>query len=66
MGMTFKFDNVERMDPGNEITFGSLDFIADQLKNLHLQKPGPSMHEDSYKSFPSYTSKLKISKVITG
>jgi hypothetical protein len=37
MGLIFKFDdNVERMQLGKKITFGNLDFIADQLGNLHL------------------------------
>jgi hypothetical protein len=29
MGLIFKFDNIQKMKPGAEITFGSLDFIID-------------------------------------
>ena len=36
MGLIFNFDNVVKMEPGVQITFGSLDFVADQLGNLHL------------------------------
>jgi hypothetical protein len=36
MGIIFNFDDMEKMQLGAEITFSSLDFIADQLGNLHL------------------------------
>ena len=32
----FNIDDAEKLQPGFEITFGSLDFITDQLGNLHL------------------------------
>jgi hypothetical protein len=40
MGIIINIDDAaERMQPGEKITFGSLDFIADQFGDLHLQEP---------------------------
>lgn len=39
MGIVFNFDSTDKMELGFEITYGSLDFIADQLGNHHLQEP---------------------------
>jgi hypothetical protein len=36
MGLIFNFDNAKKMEPGAEITFGSLNFVVYQLGNLHL------------------------------
>jgi len=36
MGIIFHFDDFEKMQPDAEITFAILDFIADQLGNMHL------------------------------
>ena len=39
MGIIFNFGNdTEKMQPGEKISFGKLDFIANQLENLHLQE----------------------------
>jgi hypothetical protein len=46
MGVVFNFDDVEKMQPSTEITFGGLDFIVNQLGNLHLQEGEPPMQED--------------------
>jgi hypothetical protein len=43
MGIIFNFDNGEKFHPGGEINFGSLDFVADQLWNLHLHEPEPAV-----------------------
>jgi hypothetical protein len=32
-------DDTEKMQPGEKISFGKLDFITDQLGNLRLQEP---------------------------
>jgi hypothetical protein len=34
------------MQPSTEIIFDSLDFIANQLRNLHLQDPKPPVLEE--------------------
>jgi hypothetical protein len=34
------FDNEEKMHPGDDITFDSLDSIADPLRNLDLASAG--------------------------
>lgn len=37
MGLIFRIDNdAEKMQLGDQLTIDSLDFIADQLENLHL------------------------------
>ena len=39
MDIVFNFgDDEEKMQPGEKISFGKLDFIANQLENLHLQE----------------------------
>ena len=43
MGLIFRFDDIEKVQPRDEITFSSLDFNADQLGNLRqkdLEPPG--------------------------
>jgi hypothetical protein len=43
---SFNLDDVEKMQPSVEITFSRLDFISDQLENLHLQEPEPPVQEE--------------------
>jgi hypothetical protein len=43
MGIIFNFGNKpEKMQPGEKITFGKLDFIADWFGDLRLQQPEPT------------------------
>ena len=47
MGIIINIDDaVERMQPGEKITFGSLNFIADQFGDLHVQEPKLPMEEE--------------------
>jgi hypothetical protein len=39
-------DATERMQPGEKITFGSLDCIADQFGDLHIQEPELPIEEE--------------------
>jgi hypothetical protein len=40
MGIIINLDDAtERMQPGENITFGGLDFIANQFRDLHPQEP---------------------------
>jgi hypothetical protein len=39
-------DATERMQPGEKITFSSLDFITDKFGDLHLQEPELPVEED--------------------
>jgi hypothetical protein len=39
-------DDAERMQSGEKITFGNLDFIADQFGDLHLQEPELPMEKE--------------------
>jgi hypothetical protein len=43
MGIIFNFDDVKKMQLGDEITFGNLNFIIDQLRNLHQQESKASV-----------------------
>lgn len=46
MGIILNFDdNVEKMQLGERITFGDMDFIANQFGNLQLQEPKPPVEE---------------------
>ena len=36
------------MLPSEKITFGSLDFIADQFGDLHLQEPEPPVEQEEH------------------
>lgn len=43
MGLIFKFgDDMKNMQLGENIPFGNMDFIADQLGNLCPQEPKSS------------------------
>ena len=47
MGIIINIDDAtERMQPGEKITFGSLNFIANRYEDLHLQKPKLPMEEE--------------------
>jgi hypothetical protein len=46
MRIIFSFNDMKKMQPVTEITFGSLDFVTDQLGNLHLQEPELAMQEE--------------------
>ena len=47
MGIIINIDDAaERMQPGEKITFGSLDFITDQFGDLHLQEPELPVEEE--------------------
>ena len=47
MGPVFRIDkDAEKMQLGDQLTMVSLDFIADQLGNLHLQDPEPPVQEE--------------------
>ena len=47
MGIIINIDDVAgRMQPGEKITFGSLNFIADQFGDLHLQEPKLHVEEE--------------------
>jgi hypothetical protein len=46
MGIIFNFNNYDSFAPGTMISFGRLDYIANQLGNLHLQDPNPVMQEE--------------------
>jgi len=43
MGVIFNIDDEPGQEqPGKRITFGKLDFIADQFRDLCLQEPEPT------------------------
>jgi hypothetical protein len=47
MGIIINIDDAaERMQSGEKITFGSLDFITDQFGDLHLREPKLPMEEE--------------------
>jgi hypothetical protein len=47
MGIVFNLgDEPEEVRPGERITFGKLDFIADQFGDLHLQECEPNKQEE--------------------
>jgi hypothetical protein len=62
MGIIINIDETaEKMQPGEKITFSSLDFITDWFGNLHLQEPKPPMEEkeqppSSMHSLPGWRS----------
>jgi len=44
MGIIFNIgDELEQEQSGKRITFGKLDFIADQFRDLCLQEPEPTV-----------------------
>lgn len=59
MGLVFNFDDIDKMQPGPEITFDSLDFVADQLGNLYLQEPNPPMQEEEPPSICMFLAGLE-------
>jgi hypothetical protein len=47
MGIIINIDDVtERMQLGEKITFGSLDFITNQFGDLHMQEPKLPVEEE--------------------
>jgi hypothetical protein len=46
MGIIFNFNDMKKMQPVAEITFGSLDFVTDQLGNWYLQEHELAMQEE--------------------
>jgi hypothetical protein len=47
MGIIINTDDaVKKMQPGEEITFDSLDFIANWFGELHLQQSEPAVEEE--------------------
>jgi hypothetical protein len=47
MGIIFNFDDEpEKMQLGEKITFGRLDFITNQFGDQHLQEPEPTGQEE--------------------
>ena len=63
MGTIFNFGNeTEKMQPGEKISFGKLDFIADQLENLHLQElETPEQEEERSPPFCAFVAGLEES-----
>jgi hypothetical protein len=48
MGIIINLDDAtERMQPGENITFGGLDFIANQFRDLHPQEPELPVEEEN-------------------
>lgn len=64
MGIIFNFDDGEKLQPGSEISFDSMDFIIDQLGNLHLKEPEPPAQEDEPLTICMFLSRLKDSMAI--
>jgi dsDNA-binding SOS-regulon protein len=59
MEIIFHFNDLEKMQLGSEITFDSLDFIADQLRNLHLQELKPAVQEEEQPSICIFLAGLE-------
>lgn len=47
------------MQPDAKITFGILDFVVDQLGNLHLQEPKPIEQEEQPPAIYMFLSGLE-------
>ena len=66
MGIVFNFGNeLERMQPGEKITFGKLDFIANQLGNLCLQELEMLQREEEW-SLPVRAFSARFEVVVDG
>jgi hypothetical protein len=52
-------DATERMQSGEKITFGSLDFIADQFGDLHLQEPKLPTEEEQPPPICAFFTRLE-------
>jgi hypothetical protein len=66
MGIVFNFGNeLERMQPGEKITFGKLDFIANQLGNLCLQELEMLQREEEW-SLPVRAFSARLEEVVDG
>ena len=60
MGIVFNFgDTPEEEQPGKRITFGKLDFIADQLRDLCLQEPEPAEEGEQSLQIRAFTAGLE-------
>jgi hypothetical protein len=59
MEIIFHFNDLEKMQLGSEITFDSLDFVTDQLRNLHLQELKPAVQEEESPSICIFLAGLE-------
>jgi hypothetical protein len=60
MGIIINLDNtMERMQPGEKITFGSLNFIADQFGDFHLQEPKLPIEEEQPPPICAFFARLE-------
>jgi hypothetical protein len=60
MGLIFNIgDKLEQEQSGKRITFGKLDFIADQFRDLCLQEPEPTEEEEQFLQIPTFATGLE-------
>ena len=60
MGIIFHFgDEPEKMLLGEKISFGELNFVADQLGNLRLLEPDTTQEEEHSLSIHAFTARLE-------
>jgi len=64
MDIVFNFgDDEEKMQPGEKISFGKLDIIADQLGILHLQEP-ETLEQKEEQSPPVYAYAVGMEEAV--